>query len=27
MDPIYLFTGEDFVDPLRKFFHKREARR
>jgi uncharacterized protein (DUF58 family) len=27
MDPIYLSTGEDFIDPLRKFFHKREARR
>ncbi|MCG8584827.1 MAG: VWA domain-containing protein, partial [Pirellulales bacterium] len=27
MDPIYLFTGEDMIDPLRKFFHKREARR
>ncbi|QDS96904.1 DUF58 domain-containing protein [Adhaeretor mobilis] len=27
MDPIQLSTGEDFVDPLRKFFHQREARR
>jgi hypothetical protein len=27
MDPIYLYTGEDMIDPLRRFFHKREARR
>ncbi|QDU47286.1 VWA domain containing CoxE-like protein [Symmachiella dynata] len=27
MDPIHIQTGDDFVDPLRKFFHKREARR
>ncbi len=27
MDPIYINTGEDMVDPLRRFFHKREARR
>jgi uncharacterized protein (DUF58 family) len=27
LDAIPLATGEDFVDPLRKFFHQREARR
>lgn len=27
MDPIHVQTGEDFVDPLRKFFHQRECRR
>ena len=27
MDPIEIYTGEDFVDPLRRFFHKREAKR
>ena len=27
MDPIYIHTGQDVVDPLRRFFHKREARR
>lgn len=27
MDPIHVYTGEDFVDPLRKFFHQRECRR
>jgi uncharacterized protein (DUF58 family) len=27
MDPICVYTGEDFVDPLRKFFHRRERRR
>ncbi|MEW4453423.1 DUF58 domain-containing protein [Bremerella sp. JC817] len=27
MDPIYVSTGDDFVDPLRKFFHQRECRR
>lgn len=27
MDPIYVYTGDDFVEPLQKFFHKREARR
>lgn len=26
LDPIYLDTGEDMIDPLRRFFHKREAR-
>ncbi len=27
LDPIRIYTGEDFVEPLRKFFHKRERRR
>jgi uncharacterized protein (DUF58 family) len=27
MDPIHVSTGEDFVEPLRKFFHQRERRR
>ncbi len=27
LDPIHIFTGEDFIAPLQKFFHKREARR
>ena len=27
MDPIHIYTGEDMIDPLRRFFHKREARR
>lgn len=27
MDPIHVETGEDFVEPLRKFFHQRETRR
>jgi hypothetical protein len=27
MDPIYIHTGQDMNDPLRRFFHKREARR
>lgn len=27
MDPIEIYTGEDFVDPLRRFFHQREAKR
>ncbi len=27
LDTINLTTGDDFVDPLRKFFHKRESRR
>jgi len=27
MDPIHITTGEDFVDPLRKFFHRRENKR
>ena len=27
MDPIQLYTGEDFVEPVRKFFHRREGKR
>ena len=27
MDPIYINTGEEMIDPLRRFFHKRGARR
>ncbi|NNE00753.1 MAG: DUF58 domain-containing protein [Pirellulaceae bacterium] len=27
LDPIYLYTGEDFVEPLTKFFRHRELRR
>ena len=27
MDPIYIHTGQDMIDPLRRFFHQREARR
>lgn len=27
MQPIRLATGEDFVDPLKRFFHRREAER
>jgi len=27
LEPIYIYTGEDFVEPLRKFFHKREMHR
>jgi uncharacterized protein (DUF58 family) len=27
MDPIYIHTGQDMIDPLRRFFHKRETRR
>lgn len=27
LDPIHIFTGEDFVDPLKRFFHKRELHR
>jgi uncharacterized protein (DUF58 family) len=27
MDPIRVYTGEDFVEPLRKCFHRRERRR
>ncbi len=26
MEPIRIFTGEDYVDPLQRFFHRREAR-
>ena len=27
MDPIHIFTGEDYVDPLREFFHRRGGKR
>lgn len=27
MDPIQLYTGEDFVEPIRQFFHRRERAR
>jgi len=27
MEPIHVYTGEDFVDSLRKFFHRRENKR
>src|SRR3954467_5025966 len=27
LEPIHIYTGEDFVEPLRKFFHKRETHR
>jgi uncharacterized protein (DUF58 family) len=27
LEPIHIYTGEDFVEPLRKFFHKREMHR
>ncbi len=27
MDPIHISTGEDFIDPLREFFHRRGAKR
>jgi uncharacterized protein (DUF58 family) len=27
LDPIHIFTGEDFIDPLKRFFHKREMHR
>jgi len=27
LDPIYIYTGEDFVDPLQRFFHRRERHR
>lgn len=27
LDPIHIFTGEDFVDPLKRFFHRRERQR
>ena len=26
MNPIHLSTGEDYVEPLKRFFHSREAR-
>jgi uncharacterized protein (DUF58 family) len=27
LDPIHIYTGEDFVDPLKRFFHRRELHR
>ena len=27
LDPIHIFTGEDFVEPLKRFFHRREMHR
>ncbi len=27
LEPVHIFTGEDFVEPLRRFFHKRELHR
>jgi len=27
LDPIHIYTGEDFVEPLKKFFHRREMHR
>lgn len=27
IEPIHIYTGEDFVEPLRRFFHKREMHR
>ena len=27
IDPIHVHTGQDIIDPLRRFFHKREVRR
>ncbi|TWU25864.1 DUF58 domain-containing protein [Bythopirellula polymerisocia] len=27
LDPIHLYTGEDFVEPLQRFFHRRENHR
>jgi uncharacterized protein (DUF58 family) len=27
MDPIHIFTGEDYVDPLREYFHRRGGKR
>lgn len=27
MDPIHIFTGEDFIEPLREFFHRRGGKR
>ena len=26
IEPIHIYTGEDFVEPLRRFFHRREHR-
>jgi uncharacterized protein (DUF58 family) len=27
LDPIHIYTGEDFVEPLKRFFHRRELHR
>jgi hypothetical protein len=27
IEPIHIYTGEDFVEPLHRFFHKREMHR
>jgi uncharacterized protein (DUF58 family) len=27
IDPVHIYTGEDFVEPLQRFFHKREMQR
>ena len=27
LDPIRIYTGEDFIEPLTRFFHRRENRR
>jgi uncharacterized protein (DUF58 family) len=27
LEPVHIYTGEDYVEPLRKFFHKREMHR
>jgi uncharacterized protein (DUF58 family) len=27
LEPVHIFTGEDFVEPLRRFFHKRKLHR
>ena len=27
LDPIHIYTGEDFVEPLKRFFHRRETQR
>ena len=27
LDPIHIYTGEDFVEPLKRFFHRREPQR
>ncbi|MCA9238828.1 MAG: VWA domain-containing protein, partial [Planctomycetales bacterium] len=27
LDPIHVYTGEDFVEPLQRFFHRREKQR
>jgi uncharacterized protein (DUF58 family) len=27
LDPIHIYTGEDFIEPLKRFFHRRELHR